>query len=129
MGQRIDLATQPPLARALPQEIRRPVLTALDSKHDRPHHERAFQNSTQSRLCPPSRSSSHELGPAIRSAVGSHSVDRAARILCRRAELPFDAQQLIVFRDAVGPARGACLDLSRASGHSEIGDERIFRLA
>src|SRR5438270_12960937 len=46
-----------------------------------------------------------------------------------RAELFLDAQQLIVFRDAVGAAGRAGFDLARAGGHSEIRDERIFRFA
>src|SRR5206468_1317576 len=56
-------------------------------------------------------------------------VDRSARILRRARELLFDAQQLIVLRDAVGSARRAGLDLARARADSEIGDERVFRFA
>jgi hypothetical protein len=62
-GQRIDLATQLPLARALPQKIRRPVLTTLDRKHDCTNYEGGLHKSAQPRVCPTSRSSSHVLGP------------------------------------------------------------------
>ena len=40
-------------------------------------------------------------------------LDRATRVR-RRAELLFDAEQLVVLRDAVGAARRAGLDLARA---------------
>ena len=45
------------------------------------------------------------------------------------AELFLDAQQLVVFGDAVGAGGGAGLDLARAHGDGEIGDEGIFGFA
>src|SRR5271156_4610881 len=45
------------------------------------------------------------------------------------SELLFDAQKLVVFRDAVRAAGGAGLDLPGARGHHQIGDECIFSLA
>ena len=43
------------------------------------------------------------------------------------AEFFFDAQKLVVFRDAIGTAGRAGFDLPGARGHHKIGDERIFR--
>ena len=40
-----------------------------------------------------------------------------------------DAQKLIVFRDAIGAARRAGLDLARVGGDREIGDKGVFGLA
>lgn len=45
------------------------------------------------------------------------------------SEFFFNAQQLVIFRDAVGARSRAGLDLSHASADSKIGDERVFRLS
>ena len=45
------------------------------------------------------------------------------------AQFLFDAQELVVFRDAVGAAGRSGLDLTGARGHHEIGDERVFGFA
>ena len=45
----------------------------------------------------------------------------------RRTELFFDAQQLVVLRDAIGAARRTGLDLACVGGHREVGNESIFR--
>src|ERR1017187_5792453 len=47
----------------------------------------------------------------------------------RRSKLLLDAQQLVVFADAVGAAGRSRLDLSHAGGYGEIGDESVFRFA
>ena len=44
------------------------------------------------------------------------------------AQLLFDAEQLIVFADAVGTAGGASLDLARVERHRQVRDECVFRL-
>ena len=46
-----------------------------------------------------------------------------------RAEFLFDAEELVVFGDAVGAGGGAGLDLSGSGGDSEIGDEGVFGFA
>ena len=46
-----------------------------------------------------------------------------------RAELFFDAQQLVVFADAVGPARRSGLDLAGGRADREIGDRRVLGFA
>ena len=45
------------------------------------------------------------------------------------AELLFDAQQLVVFADAIGAAGRAGLDLSGAGADGEVGDRRVFGFA
>ena len=45
------------------------------------------------------------------------------------AEFFFDAQELVVFGDAVGAAGGAGFDLAGAGGYGEIGDEGVFGFA
>ena len=45
------------------------------------------------------------------------------------AEFLFDAEELVVFGDAVGAAEGASLDLARICGHGDVGDGDIFGLA
>jgi hypothetical protein len=47
----------------------------------------------------------------------------------RAAQFSFDAEELIVFGDAVGARSGARLDLARGHGYSEVGDEGVFRFA
>src|SRR6266404_7115298 len=47
----------------------------------------------------------------------------------RRSELLFDAQQLIVFRDAISARSRARFDLSRGSRHSKIRDKGVFSFA
>jgi hypothetical protein len=47
----------------------------------------------------------------------------------RVAEIFFDSQQLVIFRNTVRPAEAACLDLARVRCHCEIGNERVFGLA
>src|ERR1035441_9300054 len=42
------------------------------------------------------------------------------------AHLLFDAQQLVVLRDAVGAAGRSGLDLAGVGGHGEVGDDGIF---
>ena len=65
--------------------------------------------------------------------VSWHGITAAKRLPARElrgvAQSLFDAQQLIVFRDAVGAAGRSGLDLARVGGHREIGNERIFGLA
>ena len=67
------------------------------------------------------------------SGVASAGVQRAnrrrPRVARRRAQLLFDPQELVVFRDAIRSARRAGLDLARAGRHGEIRDGRVFRLA
>src|SRR5690606_28480164 len=46
-----------------------------------------------------------------------------------RPKLFFDADQLVVFRNAVGAGKGARLDLARVGGHSQIGNGAVLRLA
>jgi len=43
-----------------------------------------------------------------------------------RTQFFFDAQQLVVLGDAVGPTRGACFYLPGCGSHGEIGDEGIL---
>jgi len=47
----------------------------------------------------------------------------------RSAEFLFDAQKLIVLRDAIGARSRAGLDLASRRRHREISDEGIFGLA
>src|SRR6185295_11633068 len=44
------------------------------------------------------------------------------------SQLFLDAKELVVFRDPVGAAGRAGLDLARGGRHREIGDERVFGL-
>src|SRR5688572_19625714 len=44
-------------------------------------------------------------------------------------QLLFDAQQLVVLGDAVGPAQRAGLDLGGGGGHGDVGDGRVLGLA
>src|SRR6185503_20602090 len=53
---------------------------------------------------------------------------RSAGITCSVAQVCFDAQQLIVFGDAIGARQRSGLDLSGIGGDGEIGDERILCL-
>jgi hypothetical protein len=52
-----------------------------------------------------------------------------AEELSARAQLFFDAEELVVLGDAVGAADRAGLDLAYACGYGEVGDEGVFRLA
>ena len=45
------------------------------------------------------------------------------------AELFLDAEELVVFGDAVGAAEGAGLDLAGVGGHGEVGDGGVLGLA
>jgi hypothetical protein len=45
------------------------------------------------------------------------------------AEFFFDAQELIIFCDAIGAAGGAGFDLAGGGGNGQIGDEGVFRFA
>ena len=45
------------------------------------------------------------------------------------AEFFFDAEELVVFRDAVGTAHRAGLDLARVRRDGDVGDRRVFRFA
>src|SRR5438128_4506174 len=54
---------------------------------------------------------------------------RPPRELRRGAELFFDAQQLVVLADAIGPAGGPGLDLPSRGADREIGDRRVLGLA
>ena len=53
----------------------------------------------------------------------------AAGVLCAGTKILFNAQELVVLRDAIRAAGGAGLDLSRSCGDRQIGDGRILRLA
>ena len=45
------------------------------------------------------------------------------------AQLFFDAEELVVFGDAVGTAGGAGFDLAGAGAYGEVGDEGVFGFA
>jgi hypothetical protein len=55
--------------------------------------------------------------------------DLSAEELRGWTESLFNAEQLVVFRDAIGAARRARLNLAGIGGDREIGDKRVFRLA
>src|SRR6185436_615514 len=55
-------------------------------------------------------------------------IQRPTRKLCCSSQLLFDAKELVVLRDAVGAARRAGLDLTRARSDGEVGDEGVLRL-
>src|ERR1700733_10813411 len=61
--------------------------------------------------------------------MAARGQSRAAGEAGGRAELFLDAQQLIVFSDAIGAGSGAGLDLSCPHSNDEIGDEGVFGLA
>ncbi len=61
--------------------------------------------------------------------ITSKTESGAARITRRVAESFFDANQLIVFGEPVGPGKRACLDLTAIGGDGEIGDCSILGLA
>ena len=42
------------------------------------------------------------------------------------AELLFDAQELIIFRQTVGAAQGTGLDLAAVRRHRDVGDGRVL---
>lgn len=45
------------------------------------------------------------------------------------AEFILNAEQLVVFRDAVGARRRACFDLAGVGGDGDVGDRAVFRFA
>ena len=45
------------------------------------------------------------------------------------AQLFFDAEELVVFGDAIGAGGGAGFDLAGARAYGEIGDEGVFGFA
>jgi len=47
----------------------------------------------------------------------------------RRSQLLFDAQKLIVFRQAIGAGERSRFDLSAIRRHRKIGDGGVFRFA
>src|SRR5512139_1541848 len=55
--------------------------------------------------------------------------DRRAGVACLRAELLFDAQELVVLGQAIRARQRAGLDLPAVGGDGEIGDGRILGLA
>src|SRR5512132_4218435 len=57
------------------------------------------------------------------------AIQRAAGELGGGAKLLLDAQQLVVLRDAIRPARRAGLDLAGARRDGEVGDEGVLGLA
>src|SRR5690606_34859263 len=61
--------------------------------------------------------------------TGSALQDAAARIFRRLAKLLLDADQLVIFREPVGTAEAAGLDLAAVGGNRKIGDRRILGLA
>src|SRR5919108_6095060 len=50
---------------------------------------------------------------------------RSTEIAGRGAELLFDAQQLVILRQAIGTRQRSRLDLAAAGGDGEIGDRRV----
>src|SRR3989442_15995360 len=52
---------------------------------------------------------------------------RAARIPRRTAQVLFNAQELVVLGGPVSARKRTSLYLASVCGHSQIGDERIFR--
>src|SRR5438477_11403851 len=54
---------------------------------------------------------------------------RPACISCLRSKFPFDTQELVVFRSAVGTSEGTSLDLTATGGNRKIGDRCIFGLS
>ena len=52
-----------------------------------------------------------------------------AQKLGRLAQLFFDAQQLVIFGDAIGARGGAGLDLSGTGADGKVGDKGVFGLA
>lgn len=75
-------------------------------------------------------------GPPRRSGTGLGAVPsrgsgerRATGVDRRVAELLFDAEQLVVLRDALGAGRGAGLDLTGVGGDRQVGDRGVFGLA
>src|SRR5580765_7934169 len=55
--------------------------------------------------------------------------DAPSREPCRWPELFLDAQQLVVFADAIGAAGRSGLDLSRGGPDRQVGDSRVLGLA
>src|SRR5580692_3879490 len=47
----------------------------------------------------------------------------------RGAQFLLNAEELVIFGDAVGSGGGAGLDLPRAHGHDEVGDESVLGFA
>src|SRR5579883_490125 len=67
---------------------------------------------------------------ALRFARSGERLQRRLARICRLlAELLLDAQQLVVFRGAVGARERSGLDLPAIGGDREIGDGGVFRLA
>ena len=61
---------------------------------------------------------------------GQRDVECAtARIACVGTKLTLDPHEAVVFGGAIGPRKGAGLDLSALGGNSEIGDRCIFGFA
>ena len=58
----------------------------------------------------------------------SHGSERA-RVHGAVAEFFLDAEELVVFADAVGPAKTAGLDLADAARHHKVGNRAVFGLA
>ena len=87
------------------------------------------------KIRPPSTYSSRSLGrddgggdPLAR--LGSSRAQDAPPGINRDiAQLFLDADELIVFRDAIGPRKRACLDLTGIRGNRDVGDGRILGLA
>ena len=52
-----------------------------------------------------------------------------ARVARHGIDLLLDAEELVVFGDAVGARGGSGLDLPAARGHGQVGDGDVFRLA
>src|SRR3954468_7015452 len=75
----------------------------------------------------------HVLSPwRSRTTVGMVSVrfdGGLARIAPLRSERFLDAEQLVVFGDTVGAARGAGLDLPGRRGDGKVGDRRVLGLS
>src|ERR1700751_5246872 len=60
---------------------------------------------------------------------GKSVKDRFSREFRARTQLLFDAQELVVLRDAIGAGCGSGFDLAAIGSHREIGDKRVFRFA
>ena len=50
-------------------------------------------------------------------------------VFCAFTQLFLDAEKLVVFANAVCPAKGAGLDLPATRSHGDVGDRGVLRLA